>query len=237
VSSVLTIVIADDHPIFRRGLVEVIESDPGLRLVGQAGNGPEALRLIGTLRPAVVVLDLQMPGLTGLQVARKLAENGGGPGIVLLTMHEDEELLNEALNLGISAYVLKETAVEELLGAIHAVAGGRTFVSSKLTNLLLRRSRRGAELLQQKPALDDLTPAEIRILKLIAEDRTSKEIAEILGSALRTVETHRQNISAKLKLSGSHSLLKFAYDNKFKFDCLAVNEVAQADRSPNQRGK
>jgi DNA-binding NarL/FixJ family response regulator len=213
-SKPLRIVIADDHPIVRRGLCDVIASDAGLRLVGEAGNGEEALRLIEDLRPNVAILDVHMPGLDGLQVARKLVSDGCPVKLVLLTMHEDEDMLNAALNLGISAYVLKENAVEDLVRAVRTVAGGGTFISAKLSGLLLRRRAQAEALGREKPGLAALTPTERRILKLIAADKTSKEIADLLGCSVRTIDTHRQNMSIKLELSGSHSLLKFAYDNK-----------------------
>ena len=129
-------------------------------------------------------------------------------------MHEDEDLLNEALQLGVHAYVLKENAVEELSQAVRAVADGKTFISVTLSGMLLRRRERNEALRSEKPGLDSLTRSERRILRLIAGDKTSKEIAGELGCAVRTVKTHRQNMSVKLNLSGSHSLLKFAYDNK-----------------------
>ena len=213
-SKKLRILIADDHPIFRRGLCDVIETAAGLQLVGQAGDGEAALQLVGELHPDIVIFDVHMPKLTGLQAARKLIEKKSAARIILLTMHEDEDLLNEALQLGIHAYVLKENAVEDLLQAVRAVADGKTFISATLTGMLLRRRERNEALRCEKPGLDSLTPSERRILRLIAGDKTSKEIADELGCAVRTVETHRQNMSAKLKLSGSHSLLKFAYDNK-----------------------
>ena len=213
-SKKLRILIADDHPIFRRGLCDVIETAAGLQLVGQAGDGEAALQLVGELHPDIVIFDVHMPKLTGLQAARKLIEKRSATRIILLTMHEDEDLLNEALQLGVLAYVLKENAVEDLLQAVRAVADGKTFISATLTGMLLRRRARNEALRCEKPELDSLTPSERRILRLIAGDKTSKEIADELGCAVRTVETHRQNMSAKLKLSGSHSLLKFAYDNK-----------------------
>jgi len=215
-SKPLRILIADDHPIVRRGLCDVIASDAGLRLVGQAGNGEEALRLIEELRPDIAILDVHMPKLDGLRVARTLGARQSPLKVVLLTMHEDEDMLNEALNLGIPAYVLKENAVEDLVSAVRAVAAGGTFISAKLSGLLLRRRTRAEALNREKPGLAALTPTERRILKLIAEDRTSKEIADLLGCSVRTIDTHRQNMSTKLELSGSHSLLKFAYDNKSK---------------------
>lgn len=213
-SAPLKILIADDHPIFRRGLCDVIQADAGLRLVGQASNGEEALKLIDELRPDIAILDIHMPKLTGLQAARKLVENKSDVKIVLLTMHEDEDLLSKALNLGIQAYVLKENAVEDLIAAVRSVAESKTFISASLSGLLLRRRAQADALRREKPGIDSLTPTERRILKLIADDKTSKEIAEVLTCAVRTVETHRQNMSQKLGLSGSHSLLKFAYDNK-----------------------
>lgn len=210
----LTVLIADDHPIFRKGLCEVIESDPSLALAGQAANGDEALRMIDELRPSVAILDINMPRLSGLQVAEALRTREVRPRLVLLTMHEDEDLFDRAMELGVPAYVLKESAVEDLLGAVHSVAQGRGFISPTIANLLLRRRDQAAELRREKPGLDLLTPTERRILKLISEDRTTKEIADALEVSPRTVETHRQNMSHKLHLSGSHSLLKFAFDNK-----------------------
>lgn len=213
-SQQLRIVIADDHPIVRRGLCDVIESDAGLRLVGEAGDGETALRLVGELSPDIAIFDVHMPKLTGIEAARRLVGKNSATKIVLLTMHEDEELLREAMHVGIKAYVLKENAVEELVQAVQAVAGGRTFISARLSTMLLRRRERDEALRREKPGLDSLTPSERRILRLIAEDKTSKEIAGVLGCAIRTVETHRQNMSTKLGLSGSHSLLKFAFENK-----------------------
>ncbi len=213
-SSPLRILIADDHPIFRRGLCDVIETDPSLELVGQAANGEEALHCIAELKPDIAILDVHMPRLTGLQAARRLRESESPVKLVLLTMYEDESLLNEALDLGINAYVLKENAAEDLIQAIRAVAEGKTFITASLTGALLRRRSDSEALHRERPGLQRLTPSEKRILRLIADDRTSKEIADLLGCAVRTVETHRQNMSQKLSLSGSHSLLKFAYENR-----------------------
>ncbi|MFO1460501.1 MAG: response regulator transcription factor [Verrucomicrobiota bacterium] len=213
-NSPLSVLIADDHPIFRKGLCDVIEEDSALRLAGQAGNGEEALRLVETLRPDVAVLDINMPKFSGLQVARSLGERRSPVKLVLLTMHEDEDLFDEAMEIGVKAYVLKESAVEDLLTAVHAVAAGGSFISAPIAGLLVKRREQAATLRREKPGLELLTPSERRILRLIAEDRTTKEIAEALEISPRTVETHRQNMSHKLHLSGSHSLLKFAFDHK-----------------------
>src|SRR5262245_16248708 len=212
--SPIKILIADDHPIFRKGLCEVIAENPALRVVQETGDGAEALRLIQELQPAMAILDIHMPKLSGLQVIRSLWGKQFPVKIILLTMHEDEDLFNEAMNLGVAAYVLKENAAGDLLSAIRCVLDGKSFVSPSLADLLLRRTQQSAALRKEKAGLELLTATEGRILKLIAEDKTTKEIAEALGISSRTVDSHRQNISHKLNLSGSHSLLKFAYDNK-----------------------
>ncbi len=210
----LTIFIADDHPIFRRGLCEVIAEAEDLRLIGQAGAGDIALHQILELRPAVAILDVSMPGMNGLQVARTVMERQSVTKMILLTMHEEEALLDAAIDAGILAYVLKDHAVDDLVHAVHAVAQGKPFISSSISQHLLRRDQQKRRLREDKPGLDLLTPTERRILKSIAEDHTSKEIADRLHISVRTVETHRQNISNKLHLSGTHSLVKFAFHHK-----------------------
>ena len=210
----ISVFTADDHPIFRRGLCDIIEEESDLRLVGQASAGDEALEKVVELQPEVAILDVDMPGMSGLEAARALGERGLPTRIILLTMHEDEALFNEAVDAGVLGYVLKENAVDDVVNAIRAVAAGRNFISPSVSHFLMGRNRGKAQLRKEKPGLEQLTPAERRILKQIAEDKTSKEIADVLGVSVRTVETHRQNMSTKLGLSGSHSLLKFAFHNK-----------------------
>lgn len=208
------ILIADDHPIFRKGLCEVIAADPTLIVVHEASDGEQALRSVEACQPDIAILDISMPKLNGLQVARALEQAGSTVKTILLTMHEDENLFDEAMEAGVSAYVVKDNAAEDLLKAVHAVLAGRRFVSASIAGLLAQRREQAAHLRREKPGLDLLTPTETRVLRLIAEDRTTKEIAELLRISPRTVESHRQNMSHKLHLSGSHSLLKFAFDNK-----------------------
>jgi DNA-binding NarL/FixJ family response regulator len=209
-----TVLIADDHPIFRRGLCDIIASDSTLRLAGEAGDGEAAWRLIQELGPVVAVLDVHMPKRSGIQIARLVSQQRLRVALIILTMDAEEGLLNEALNLGVKGYLLKESAVTDLLQAVHRVAGGDCYITPSLSGALVRRNAAHEALREQKPGLDKLSPTERQILKLISEDRTSKEIAELLECSVRTVETHRQNISHKLELSGSHSLLRFAFDHK-----------------------
>jgi|SRR5208283_1380284 len=210
----ITVLIADDHPIFRRGLCDIIAADASLRLVGEAADGEQAWQLIQKLQPAVAVLDVHMPKRSGIQLGQLLSRQRLPVALIILTMDAEEALLNEALNLGVKGYLLKETAVTDLLQAIHQVAVGDCYISPALSGALLRRNADRKTLQEQKLGLAALTPTERQVLKLIAEDRTSKEIAELLACSVRTVETHRQNISHKLELTGSHSLLRFAFDHK-----------------------
>lgn len=210
----IKVLIVDDHPLFRSGLRQVIESDPALELIAETGDGGVALGLIQERKPDVAVLDVNIPGLTGLEVAARLQGKSLPTQLIILTMHKDEETCNRALDMGVKGYVLKENAVEEILKAIAAVAGGEHYLSSTISGYLVRRRGRAETLAKKKPGLDDLTKAERRILKLIAEKKTSRQIGTELFISPRTVEAHRANICAKLELTGSHSLLQFALENR-----------------------
>jgi DNA-binding NarL/FixJ family response regulator len=210
----LTVLIADDHPIFRRGLCDIIAADPALHLVGEAGDGEEAWELIQKLQPAVAVVDIHMPKRSGIELGRLVAQQRLAVELIILTMDGEEGLLHEALNLGVKGYLLKENAIAELLLAIRRVSAGNCHICPTLSSALVRRNAAWTALHEQKTGLNRLTPTERQILRLISEDRTSKEIAELLQCSVRTVDTHRQNISHKLELSGSHSLLRFAFDHK-----------------------
>ncbi|MBN2508590.1 MAG: response regulator transcription factor [Verrucomicrobia bacterium] len=208
------ILIADDHPLFRKGLRETIETNRTFQVVGEASEGREALQRIRDLKPDVCILDINMPGVDGLAVARQMRSSRMATAVIILTMYKEEDLFNAAMDLGVKGYVLKESAVTDILDAVRSVKAGHTYLSPTLADFLIAR-RAGADALRaKKPGLDQLTPAERRILKLIAEDKTSKEIADELGLSPRTVENHRTNICAKLDVHGVHSLLKFAYDHK-----------------------
>jgi len=210
----ITLVIADDHPLFRTGLREIIVSNPALQIVGEAGDGAMALSLIQQHSPTMAILDIDMPQMGGLAVARELQKQKLEADVIFLTMYREEDLFNEAMDVGARGYVLKDSAVNDILSAIHTVADGRYYISPGLSDHLIKRSARAEKLLRQTPSLEDLTPAELRILKLIAENKTSKEIADHLTISYKTVENHRTSIASKLHLRGSHSLLKFAIENR-----------------------
>lgn len=210
----MKLLIVDDHPVYRRGLHEIIGENTRFDIVGEAADGAIGLRMAAELQPDIIVLDVDMPHLNGLQMARELRRLQSSAQIVFLTMYHDEDLFNAALDIGVKGYVLKENAGEEVVSALLNVADGKTFFSPALATIGIRREDRVKSLLLSKPSLDSLTTAETRVLKLIAEDRTSKEIAELLKISTKTVENHRHNICRKLNIYGSHSLLKFAFDHK-----------------------
>ena len=210
----IKIIMADDHPIVRQGLRQIIETDGAISIIGEAGDGDAALELIEKYHPDVAVLDIDMPKTDGFEVVRSIIEKKLKVEVVFLTMHSEGEIFEEAMNLGVKGYVLKDSAVNDIVLSIKAVADGKHFLSPALSSLLLNRRNRIDELNENLPGLHNLTPTERRILKLIAEDKTSKAIAVELFISHRTVETHRTNICRKLNLSGSLALVKFAVTHK-----------------------
>src|SRR5208337_4251707 len=205
----IRVYIVDDHPIFRHGLRQAIEHDPRLRVVGEAGEGAAALQQIKTLRPDVADLDIEMPGGDGLDVARALQAFQPPIPAIVLTMHKDEPMVNAALDAGVRGYIVKDNAVTEVVEGVKAVAAGQTYLCASVSGYLLRRRQRAEALAQQTPGLDQLTPMERRVLKLVAENKTSREIGQLLFISPRTVETHRARVCEKLDLHGSHPLLQF----------------------------
>jgi DNA-binding NarL/FixJ family response regulator len=209
----VTVLIVDDHPLLRHGLRDVIGHNSRFKIVGEASDGEEALRQLAFLKPQIAILDIDMPHLNGLETIRAIRELPFPVKVIILTMYKEEDMFNAAMDLGAKAYVLKENAANEIVAALEKVDRGEAFLSTMMLEAGQRRNERVRELLLSKPQIEALTPAERRILKLIGEDYTSKEIADLLKLSVRTVDNHRQHICNKLKLHGTHSLLKFAFDN------------------------
>jgi DNA-binding NarL/FixJ family response regulator len=210
----IRILIADDHPIFRQGLRQIILAQEDLSVVSEAEDGETALRQIRDLKPDIAILDLDMPKLDGLAVTRAVRNETPNLEIIILTMHKGEDILNEALDLGVKGFVVKDSAVTDIVGSIRAVLAGQHFISPSVSSYLVGRAGRTIKLENEKPGLRDLTPTERRVLYLVAENKTSREIAAHLGVSTRTIENHRVNICQKLELRGAHALLKFAMENK-----------------------
>jgi len=211
------VLVADDHPIFRKGLSQVVAAEPGFRVVGEADNGVSALQSIRELMPRVAIVDLEMPQLDGLGVARAVRDQKLPVQVIFLTMHNDEDAVNDALEAGISGYVLKDSAVDDVVASIRSVIGGRPYLSPGISHHLVGRWRKTETLARNQPGASVLTPAERRIMQLIAEYKTSKEIADVLCLSPRTVDNHRANICSKLELQGSHALIRFAVENRLLF--------------------
>jgi DNA-binding NarL/FixJ family response regulator len=204
-----TIVLADDHRVVRQGLRALLEAEPDFSVVGEAGDGLEALQLIEQLKPNVLVLDLMMPGLNGLEVTRQAGKYSSHTRIVILSMYANEAYVLEALGNGASAYVLKDSSSADLVLAVREAAGGRRYLSPPLSD-------RAIEAYQEKAkaaALDNyetLTTREREVLQLAAEGNTSSEIAARLGISPRTAETHRTHLMHKLGLHTQADLIRYA---------------------------
>jgi DNA-binding NarL/FixJ family response regulator len=210
----IRVLIADDHPIFRRGLRALIEADPLLKVVAEAEDGESALARIRELQPDVAVLDINMPAPDGFAIAREIRQARLPVEAIFLTMHKDEALLNAALDVGVKGFIVKDGAANEIVGCIKAVAAGQSFFSPALSGHLLTRRNRGEAPGAQSSSIKDLTASERRVLLLVAEAKSNKEIAEKMFISVRTVEHHRSNICAKLGLSGKNALLTFALTHK-----------------------
>ena len=210
----IRIVIADDHPVFRRGLRMIIEADASLKVVAEAEDGITALARIKEEELDVAVLDVDMPQGGGFEVVRDLQKLNLHTEVIFLTMYKDEGLLNRAMDIGVKGYVLKDSAIGDIVAGLKAVAAGQNYISQPLATFLVNRSRRLATFVQQSPSINDLTPTERRILRLIADHKTSREIAAELFISVRTVERLRLNICTKLDLHGSNALLTFALENR-----------------------
>ena len=208
------VVIADDHPIFRNGLRQLLAVHAFINVVDEMADGEGALRSIEASKPHVAILDVDMPKKNGLEVMKELRDKNIDVPIIFLTMYNDREMFNKAMDLGVRGYVLKESAAREIVEAVQLVAGGKYYVSPAMSAHLIERHARAAKLQKAVPGLELLTSAERRILSLIADGKTSKEIAVTLNVSVRTVDNHRLNISTKLDLHGTHQLLKFAVQNK-----------------------
>jgi len=199
----ITIVLADDHAIIRQGLTPLFEAEEGMELVGEAGNGQAAWKLIESLRPDVAILDVSMPEMTGIEVTRRVVDAGVSTRIILLTMHEDPSAVLEAQEAGASGYVLKDNSFEELVQAVKIVVAGGSFVSPSVQEKLrkLQAAGRPATLLSKR---------EREVIKLIAEGHSSKEIARLMVISPRTVDTYRKRLMDKLDLHTLADVVRYA---------------------------
>ncbi len=224
----IRVVVADDHAIVREGIRHVLEREPGLEVVAEAADGPEALAAVAEHSPDVVVLDVSMPGLSGLEVTRGLREAERSVAILILSMFDDPEYVLEAVRAGADGYVLKDAGPAELRSAVRAVHEGREYLSERVTHQLSVALRAELEQEQRRSRLDQLTPREQEVLVRVARGRTAREIAEEFGISHRTVETHRERVMTKLRIRTIAGLTRFVVEGGI---ALSDSEPGPEDNS------
>jgi two-component system, NarL family, response regulator NreC len=204
------VLLADDHRLMRAGLRFVVEQNPEFIVVGEADDGRQAVSMAESLRPDVVVMDIGMPNLNGIEAARQITAAQPEISVVMLSMHSDEGYVLRALKAGAKAYLLKDSAEADLGQAIEAVKGGKSFFSPAVSRLLLEDYVRKLKRAGVEDSFDLLSAREREVLQLVAEGKSSKEIATLLNLSVYTVETHRSNILQKLNLHGIPDLILYA---------------------------
>lgn len=210
-TSPVTIVLADDHPMFRQGLRDAIVRNTPHVIVGEAADGISAYEMIVEQAPEVAILDVEMPGMSGLDIAQRASSERLPVRILILTMYREHALFNKAVDAGVRGYILKDSAVHDIIAGVRAVADGEYYFSPALSSHLMRRQVLHApDGLRSGDDAHQLTAMEREILRMIGEAMSSRDIAERLSISVRTVDTHRYNITHKLGLNGSYALLRYA---------------------------
>jgi DNA-binding NarL/FixJ family response regulator len=202
----IRVLIADDHGIMRAGLRNLLEREGGLEVVAEASDGLSAVRLAEDIRPEIVVMDLSMPELSGIEATRRIVAQATGVRVLALSMHAERSFVLESLEAGANGYLLKDCACDELVGAIHAVCRGETYLCSKVAGVVVDSMLKG----HPEPLSKQLTPRELEVCKLLAEGKNTKEVAFLLNVSVKTIETQRVSILRKLKLSNIAELTKLA---------------------------
>jgi two-component system response regulator NreC len=204
----VTLLLVDDHPLIRQGLRHLLENEPEFKVIGEAENGVEALLLIERLKPNILVVDMMMPGLNGLEVLRQIKHISSGTRSIVLSMQSADAYVIEALKNGAAGYVLKETGPSELVNAVREVARGNQYLSARISERLQSSGQKIMEM--PSDTYETLTNREREILQMTVEGRTSQEIGDKLTISPRTVEVHRSNLMTKLGLRNQTELIKFA---------------------------
>lgn len=208
------ILIADDHEVFRRGTQALLESRPDWRVCGEAATGREAVEKTKKLKPDVVIMDISMPELNGLEAAEQILKVAPKTEVLILTIHDSEELVRHMAKVGVRGYMLKADTSQDLITAIEALARHRPFFTSKAADVILQDYRKLKQEAEQLPEASRLTTREREVVQLLSEGMSNKEVAAALDISVRTVETHRSNIMRKLKLGSLSELVRYAVRNK-----------------------
>ena len=210
----IRILLADDHGVVRKGLRFILERQPGMQVVGEAGDGREAVRLAEALSPQVVIMDIAMPLLNGIEATAQMLKRDPGLGVVILSMHSDEDYLLSALNAGAKAYLLKDSAEADLVRAIESVARGMPFFSPAIAKTMLEDWVRYLQQRNLRDSYELLTEREKEVLQLLAEGKSNKEVATLLNVSVYTVDTHRTHVMQKLNLHNTAELVLYAVRKK-----------------------
>ncbi len=212
--TVLRIFVADDHEVVRKGLVSLLQAQPNWSICGEAADGHEAVERAQRSKPDVVILDVGMPRLNGLEATRQLLKANPEAKVLILTLHESDQMVREVLNAGARGFVLKSDAARDLVFAVDALAHGKTYFTSKVSTMVVEGYLKGGTLASQAAMGNNrLTAREREIVQLIAEGKSSKEIAVALGLSVKTAETHRSNLMRKLQLHSVSELVLYAVRN------------------------
>jgi DNA-binding NarL/FixJ family response regulator len=206
----LRVLIADDHGVVRKGLRLLLEQYSELEVVGEAVNGRDVIKLAAELRPQVILMDVAMPLLNGIEAAEQIRKVNSNIGIIMLTMHADEGYVLRALNAGVKGYLLKESAEDDLLRAVQTVSQGKPFFSPAITKTLLEDYMRVLKQEGLSDTFELLTPREKEVLQLLAEGKTNKDVSAILDLSVYTVESHRTNLMQKLNLHNTAEIVLYA---------------------------
>ena len=212
----IRVFIADDHAIMRKGLRDLIEAEKECMVCGEAGNGTDAVQKIEELRPDIVLTDIDMPRMSGIDIAKTIRSKKIKSKVIILTMHSDESFFSAAMDAGAKGYVLKDGAIADIVKAVTAVNEGKYYISPALSTFTISRAQEIASVNDGSSPLALLTQTERKVLQLISQNKSTKEIAEELFVSHRTIDSHRANISAKVNLRGQNALLRFAIENKHK---------------------
>jgi DNA-binding NarL/FixJ family response regulator len=210
----IQVLLADDHGLLRKGVRSVLAQDPGIVVVAEASDGPEAVRLAEEIRPDVAIVDIAMPRLNGLDAAAQISRKAKRTGVIILSMYSDEEYLLRAVSAGVRGYLLKDSAEPDLVRAVRAVAAGNTFFSPAIADMLFDDYVLRLQRQEIHDSYDLLTDREKQVLQLLAEGRTNKEVAGILEVGVSTVDTHRLNLMQKLNLHNTAELVLYAVRKK-----------------------
>jgi DNA-binding NarL/FixJ family response regulator len=210
--AILRIVIVDDHAVVRRGVRALLESQPGWEVSAEGTTGREAVELVKRLRPHIIVMDLSLPELNGLEATRQIVKESPQTEVLVLTMHHSEQLAREVLQAGARGYVLKSDADDSLIAAVESLRQHKPFLTSTVTEFVLDGYMRGGD--PREDASEGVTPREREIIQLLAEGGSNKEVASTLGVSVKTIEAHRANIMRKLRLRSISDLVRYAIRNK-----------------------